>query len=82
MERRANIVKSSFNVAISHALISSSLKLVTKLEPAQVVIESLPQYLQDLIYGHTAMMLNLFDDVKKNRLECPISTELKMRTIC
>ena len=81
MERTANIVKARVNVTVLHALLSLSLKLVTKLKPAQVALELLPQDLQDHIPGNTATFLNLFNDVKKNRLEYPSSTKLKMRTI-
>ena len=63
MERTSNIFKASVNVAVLHALPSSSLKLATKLKPTQVALESLPQDLQDHISGHTTMMLNIFDDV-------------------
>ena len=81
MEGTSNIFKGSFNVSVPHALPSSSLKLVPKLEPAHVALELLPQDLQDHIPGHTATMLKLFDDIKKNSLECPSSTKLKMKTI-
>ena len=57
-------VKASLDVAITHFLISLSMKLVPKIEPAKVALESLLQDLQDIISGHTAMLLNLFDDVK------------------
>ena len=67
MEGTANIVRTSANVAVPHALPSSSLKLAPKLEPARVALESLPKDLQDHIAGHTATMLNLFDGVKEKR---------------
>ena len=81
MKGTANIVKASVNVAFLHALRSPSLELSPKLEPAQVALESLPKYLQDHIAGHTATMLNLFDDVNTNTLESPISKKLNMKTI-
>ena len=68
MEGTANIVIMSVNVAVPQALPSSSLKLAPKLKPARVALESLPQDLQDHIAGHTATMLNLFDDVMKNEV--------------
>ena len=64
MEEIAKIVKASVNVAFSHSLQSSSLKLASKLEPSRILLESLPQDLQNHIDGHKARMLNLFDDVK------------------
>ena len=64
MEGTANIVSTRVNVAVPHALTSSSLKL----KPARFALESLPQYLQDNIAGHTTTMLNLFDDVKKKEV--------------
>ena len=63
MERISNIFKASVNVTIIHALPPLSLKLAPKLKPAQVALELLPQDLQDHSTGHTAMVLNLFDDV-------------------
>ena len=68
MERTANIVITSVNFTVPHALPSSSLKLVLKFEPAQVALESLPQYLQDHITDHTSTMINMFNDVKKKKV--------------
>ena len=67
-EGTANIVSTSVNVAVPHALPSSSLKLAPKIEPARVALELLPQDLQDHIAGHTTNMLNLFNDVKKKEV--------------
>ena len=61
----ANIISTSFNVAVPHALLSSNLKLALKLGPARVTLDSLPQDLQDHVACHTATMLNLFDGVNK-----------------
>ena len=61
----ANIFKASVNVTVLHTLPSSSMKLAPKLKPARIVLESLPQDLQDHIAGHTATMINLFNEVKK-----------------
>ena len=67
-EGTANIVSTSVNVDVQHALPSSSLKLAPKTEPARVALESLPQDLQDHIDGHTTKMLNHFNDVKKKEV--------------
>ena len=67
-EGTANTVITSLDVAVPHALPSSSLKLASKIEPEQVALESLPQDLQDHIADHTSTMLNLFDDVKKKEV--------------
>ena len=64
MERIANIAKASVNVAFPHSFPSSILKLAPELEPARVALESLPQDVQNHITGHTATMINLFDDVE------------------
>ena len=63
-EGTPNIVKARVNAAVPHPLFPSSLKLAPKLEPAQFVLESLQQDLQNHIAGHTETMLNLLDDVK------------------
>ena len=64
----AKIVKASVDVAVPHALQSSSHKLASKLEPAQSMLEFLPQDLQDQISSYMETMLNLFDDVKKKEV--------------
>ena len=68
-EGKANIFIVSVNVAVPHALPSSSMKIAPKLEPTRVALVPLPKYLQDHIASHMATMLNLFNDVKKKEVE-------------